>query len=60
MCGRGRPDYHQYARMPGVGLSVRIVFFFFFLVRRKAVSSAKRALRCRVWHEIRVDERTDR
>eukprot|EP00966_Prymnesium_polylepis_P305089 7049477-Prymnesium_polylepis.1 len=30
------------------------------MVRRKAVSSASCALRCRVWHEIRVDERTDR
>eukprot|EP00966_Prymnesium_polylepis_P187895 4355578-Prymnesium_polylepis.1 len=29
-------------------------------VRREAVSGATRALWCRVWHEIRVNERTDR
>ena len=29
-------------------------------VRREAVSSATRALRCPGWHDIRVDERTDR
>jgi hypothetical protein len=35
--GRGRPDYHRLdfrARVSGVGLSVRTVFFFFFFLLR--------------------------
>eukprot|EP00966_Prymnesium_polylepis_P292817 6763077-Prymnesium_polylepis.1 len=38
----------------------RVAYGLWPVVRRKAVSSATRALRCRVWHEIRVDKRTDR
>eukprot|EP00966_Prymnesium_polylepis_P307538 7107420-Prymnesium_polylepis.2 len=30
------------------------------MMRRVAVAGATRALRCRDWHEVRVDERTDR
>ena len=43
--------FRRYARWPGGQWP---------MMRRVAVAGATRALRCRDWHEIRVDARTDR